>query len=52
MKISGLGVYTPEREQTQRVGLKPDIEIFPTIEGIKEKRDEVLERGIAEILNK
>ena len=51
INMSGLGVYTPEGEQTQRVGLKPDIEIFPTIQGIKEGRDELLEKGIEEILN-
>ena len=51
INMSGLGVYTAEGEQTQRVGLKPDIEIFPTIQGIKEGRDELLEKGIEEILN-
>lgn len=51
INMSGLGVYTPEGEQTQRVGLKPDIEIFPTIQGIKEGRDELIEKGIEEILN-
>lgn len=32
--ISGLGVYTPEGGQTQRCGLRPDIECYQTIEGI------------------
>ena len=35
--------------QTQRVGLAPDIEVHPTIEGIKEGRDELMEAAIAYI---
>jgi hypothetical protein len=31
----------------QRVGLLPDIEVKPTIQGIREGRDEVQERAIA-----
>ncbi|MCD8194019.1 MAG: S41 family peptidase [Tannerellaceae bacterium] len=44
--ISGLGVYYPDGGQTQRIGIIPDIEIRPTIQGIKERRDEVLEKAI------
>ena len=40
------GVYGPNMEQTQRVGLTPDIEVHPTIEGIKEGRDELLEAAV------
>ena len=36
-------------EQTQRVGLTPDIEVYPTIEGIKEGRDELMEAAVAYI---
>lgn len=34
--ISGLGVYYPDGTQTQRVGILPDIEVKPTIEGIRD----------------
>lgn len=48
--ISGIGVYYPDGIETQRIGIVPDIEIKPTIQGIKEGRDEVLEKAI-EIIN-
>lgn len=44
--ISGIGIYYPDGTETQRIGIVPDIEIKPTIQGIKEGRDEVLERAI------
>ena len=44
--ISSLGVYTPEGGQTQRCGLKPDIECYPTLEGIRAGKDELLEKAI------
>lgn len=50
-RISGLGVYYPDGRETQRVGIVPDIEIRPTIKGIKENRDELIEKAI-EIINK
>lgn len=48
--MTGIGVYYPDGRETQRVGIVPDIEIKPTIEGLKLKRDEVLEKAI-EIIN-
>ncbi|UOR04598.1 S41 family peptidase [Hymenobacter aerilatus] len=44
--ITGLGVYYPDGRETQRVGIVPDIEVKPTIQGIKEGRDELLERAV------
>lgn len=44
--ISGIGVYYPDGTETQRVGIVPDLEIEPTISGIREGRDEVLEKAI------
>jgi C-terminal processing protease CtpA/Prc len=44
--ISGIGVYYPDGKETQRIGIVPDIEIKPTIRGIKEGRDELLEKAI------
>ena len=44
--FSGLGVFYPDGRETQRIGIVPDIEVKPTIKGIKEGRDEVLERAL------
>lgn len=44
--FSGIGVYYPDKRETQRIGIIPDIEIRPTIKGIQEGRDEVLERAV------
>jgi carboxyl-terminal processing protease len=44
--MSGIGVYYPNGGETQRVGIIPDIEVKPTIEGLKLQKDEVLEKAI------
>lgn len=44
--ISGIGVYYPNGGATQRIGIVPDIEIQPTIKGIREGRDELIEKAI------
>ncbi|MDL2308014.1 hypothetical protein LJC68_03075 [Bacteroidales bacterium OttesenSCG-928-B11] len=44
--ITGIGIYYPDGGETQRIGILPDIEVRPTIKGIKENRDEVLEKAI------
>jgi C-terminal processing protease CtpA/Prc len=49
--ISGIGVYYPNGKETQRVGIVPDIEVKPTIEGIRTGRDELLDKAIEVILN-
>ncbi|WP_273214889.1 S41 family peptidase [Runella zeae] len=49
--ISGIGVYYPDGKETQRIGILPDITLRPTIEGIKEGRDEIIEKAI-EIIHK
>lgn len=43
--ISGIGVYYPNGDETQRIGIIPDIEIKPTIKGIKNGSDELLEKA-------
>lgn len=48
--ISGIGVYYPDGKETQRIGIVPDIELKPTIQGIKEGKDELLDKAI-EIIN-
>ena len=45
-QFSGIGVYYPDKRETQRIGIIPDIEIKPTILGIQQGKDEVLDRAI------
>lgn len=44
--ISGIGIFYPDGTETQRKGVKIDIEINPTIQGINKGRDEVLDKAI------
>jgi len=48
--ITGMGVYYPDGRETQRIGIKIDFEVKPTIEGIKDGRDELVEKAI-ELIN-
>ena len=48
--ISGIGIFNPDRTETQRIGIVPDIVIKPTIEGVKSGKDELLEKAIEVIL--
>lgn len=45
-RISGIGVYYPDGKETQRIGIVPDIIITPTINGIKNGKDELMEKAI------
>lgn len=49
--FSGNGVYYPDGGETQRVGIIPDIKVEPSINSIKENRDELLERAVYIIKN-
>ena len=44
---SGLGVFYPDGTPTQRIGIVPDIVVTPTISGIQNAVDEVLQRAVA-----
>lgn len=44
--FSGLGIYYPDNRETQRIGIVPDIELKPTINGIRTGRDELLEYAL------
>ena len=48
--ISGIGVYYPDGTETQRVGIISDIELKPTINGIRNGHDELIEKAI-ELIN-
>jgi hypothetical protein len=47
--FSGTGVFYPNHNPTQRVGIIPDVVVMPTIAGIRAGRDEVLESAICVI---
>ncbi|MCX6954497.1 MAG: S41 family peptidase [Verrucomicrobia bacterium] len=47
--LSGIGVFYPDKRPTQRIGIIPDVEARPTLAGIREGRDEVLEVGLRQI---
>ena len=49
ISFSSVGI-TMDGKQIQRIGLTPDIEVHPTIEGIKEGRDELMEAAVDYIL--
>jgi C-terminal processing protease CtpA/Prc len=45
-RFTGCGVYYPDGSETQRIGIIPDIEVKPTILGIQQGKDEILDRAI------
>ncbi len=44
--FSGIGVLYPDGGVTQREGIRVDIEVRPTIKGIRDGRDELLEHAV------
>ena len=44
--ITGIGIFYPDKTETQRKGIKIDVIVKPTLEGILEGKDEVLEKAI------
>ncbi|WP_205502629.1 S41 family peptidase [Rufibacter psychrotolerans] len=45
--LSGNGVYYPNNAVTQRLGVRLDQEVHPTVTGVLARRDELLEKAIA-----
>ena len=45
LRITGVGMFYPDGRKTQQVGIIPDVRAVPTIAGITQGRDEVLERA-------
>jgi C-terminal processing protease CtpA/Prc len=48
--FSSLGIFYPDGRPTQRIGIVPDIEVRPTVAGMREGRDEVLEAALQAVL--
>ncbi len=51
ISLMTLGLYYPDGKETHPMGILPDIELRPTIYGIKNHQDELLNKAI-EIINK
>lgn len=51
LQFTGAGMLTAEGEQTQRIGLSPDIYVEPTISGIREGKDELIEAAVQYIMS-
>ena len=47
--FTGMKVINRDGTQHHLIGVEPDVTILPTIAGIREGRDEVLERGLVEL---
>ncbi|MCP3058975.1 S41 family peptidase [Myxococcus sp. K38C18041901] len=45
--FTGQRFETPEGHAVQGAGLRPDVEVHPTLEGLRAGRDEVLERALS-----
>ncbi|MFT3674269.1 MAG: S41 family peptidase [Chitinophagaceae bacterium] len=43
--FTGTGIYWKDGSETQRVGIRPDIEVLPTIKGFRQNRDELVEKA-------
>jgi carboxyl-terminal processing protease len=46
LKIAVMRQYFPDGSEFEGVGIKPDIEVQPTIEDLKNARDPVLEKAL------
>jgi len=44
--ISGIGIFYPDGTETQRKGVKIDIEVTPTLQGLIDGKDEMLQKAI------
>ena len=45
-QFTGIGYYYPDGTPTQRFGIVPDIWVEPTVEGIRQGRDELMDMAI------
>lgn len=44
--MSGMGVFYSNQDETQRVGIKIDVYVKPTVDGVRAGRDEILEKAM------
>ena len=48
--MTGIGAYYPDGHETQRVGIRTDVPVRPTIAGLREGRDELRDRAVELIM--
>jgi len=46
VRFSGQGVWHSDGRQLQRLGLQPEVEVRPTLAGIRAGKDEVLDKAV------
>jgi len=46
VSFTGQGVWHADGQQLQRLGLQPTVEVRPTLAGIRDGKDEVLEKAV------
>ena len=51
VSFSGQGVWHADGRQLQRIGLQPDVEVRPSLSGIRAGKDEVLDRAVEYVLH-
>jgi hypothetical protein len=44
--FSSIGIFYPDGSETQRIGILPDVEVYPDIQSILKDKDEILEAAI------
>lgn len=47
--FTGLGNFYPDYTPTQRIGIIPDVYVYPTIKGIRDGKDEELEEALPRV---
>lgn len=50
--FTGTGIYWKDGSETQRVGIRPDVEVLPTIKGFRQNRDELVEKAVRYLTRK
>ncbi|CAI2766253.1 S41 family peptidase [Flavobacterium collinsii] len=44
--FTSMGVFYPNKKETQRIGIVPDIKVIPTVLGAQQGKDEVFDRAL------
>lgn len=50
--FTGTGIYWKDGSETQRVGIRPTVEVLPTIKGFRQNRDELVEKAVRYLIKK
>jgi hypothetical protein len=45
--FTSMGIYYPNGDSTQRIGIVPDVMVLPTQVGVRHRRDELLEKALS-----